>query len=121
MSEKSNVWLMVVIAGLLGVIVGMMVNGREVVAQGDGAAAHIVALVGDVTGSEQPIYVIDTREQTLLVYEYGLGRSGLSLVATRSMEYDKLMPEFDIRTTGGRSPNVEDVRKIAGKRGKRRR
>ena len=31
MSEKSNVWLMVVIAGLLGVIVGMMVNGREVV------------------------------------------------------------------------------------------
>jgi len=121
MSERPNVWLMVVIAGLLGVIVGMMINGREVVAQGDGAAAHIVGLVGNVTGSEQPIYVIDTREQTLMVYEYGLGRSGLHLVATRSMEYDKLLPEFDIRTTSGRSPAVEDVRKSAGKRSGRRR
>jgi hypothetical protein len=115
MAQRLNLWLALAVAALLGVIVGMLVSGgREVAAQGDGTAGHIVALTGDVSANHQPIYIVDTREQALLVYEYGLGRSGLYLVAARNFQYDKLLKEFDVRENQGRSPLVEDVRKGVG-------
>jgi len=117
-TQKVNTWLLVVIVGLLGIIVGMLMDGREVVAQGDGAAAHIVGLVGEKEGNEQAVYLIDAREQTLLVYEYGLGRSGLNLVAARNFQYDKLLEDWDT-TKGDQPPDVETVRRSAKKRRRR--
>lgn len=119
MTQRVNTWLLVFIVGLLGIIVGMLIDGREVVAQGDGAAAHIVGLVGEKEGNEQAIYLIDAREQTLLVYEYGLGRGGLYLVAARNFQYDKLLVDWDT-TKGDQPPDVETVRKGARKSKKRR-
>ena len=120
MSDKANVWLIALVAALIGVIIGMMMNGREVVAQGDGSAAHIVALAGVQEGNYQPIYIVDANEQILLVYEYGLGKSGLEFVASRTFKYDKLADEFDIRLRNGRSMSVDEMRKYKGKKRGRR-
>lgn len=123
MAAKPNVWLMMLVAALLGVLIGMVMNGREVVAQGDGSAAHVVALAGGLkpNSSIQTIYIVDTREQTLLVYEYTIGRGSLDLVGARTFEYDKMLQEFDLRK-GGQPPKVEEVRKEAkGKKGRKRR
>ena len=120
MDSQLNRWLVVLVALLVGMHMNAALDGREAQAQGDGASGHIVALVGEAQAGQQPIYVVDTREQTLLVYEYGLGRSGLHLVAARSIEYDKLMKEFDIRSNHNVSPTVEQVRRNVGghKKGK---
>jgi len=118
MSGKVNLWLVALCAALIGVVVGMMMNGPVAVAQGDGDAQHIVALAGyaDQSHNEQPIYVIDTREQTLLVYEYGLGQSGLNFIAARTIKYDKLVEEYDIRQNRGVSPSIDQIKKLKRKR-----
>jgi len=126
MASKVNVWLAVTVAALMGVIVGLLMNSPSAIAAsstnsgsfGPGVAGHITALAGYVESAEQPIYLIDSREEILLVYEYGLGQNGLNFIAARTFKYDKLLPEFDIRTTRGVSPSVEDVRKA--KRRKKR-
>ena len=122
MSGKANVWLMMLVAALLGVLIGMVMNGREVAAQGDGAAAHVVALAGWLkpNSSIQTIYIVDTREQTLLVYEYNIGRGAIDLVGARTFEYDKLLTEFDL-SKGGQPPKVDNVKKeVGGKKGRKR-
>lgn len=125
MAAKPNVWLMMLVAALLGVLIGMVMNGREVVAQGDGSAAHVVALAGGLkpNSSIQTIYIVDTREQTLLVYEYTIGRGSLDLVAARTFEYDKMLTEFDLSMSKShRPPKVEEVRKeMKSKKGRKRR
>ncbi len=120
MSSKVNVWLAVTVAALMGIIIGMVMSGQNAIADtsSPGVAGHITALAGTVNGAEQPIYIIDSREEVLLVYEYGLGRNGIWFVASRTYKYDKLLPEFDIQNTRGVSPTVEDVRKV--KRRKKR-
>ena len=119
MAGRPNFWLTITIVALLGIIIGMMISGRDAVAAGTsspGAASHLTALAGHVIANDQPIYVVDSREEVLLVYEYGLGQNGLKFVACRTFKYDKLLSEFTIQATGGRSPSPEDVRKTKKKR-----
>ena len=75
MSIKANIWSVAFVAAVLGAATGVMMNVPEATAQ-EGRAGHVIALAGAVNGSEQALYVLDTREQILMVYEYGLGRGG---------------------------------------------
>jgi len=60
----------------------------------------------------QTVYIVDAREQVLLVYEYGLGRGPLEFVAARTFKFDKLVEEYDTRKTRGRPLSVKDVKKF---------
>ena len=114
MNGKVNLWLVVAVAALAGAQVNSMLSPRETVAQGNDAARHIAAIAGSTEGgkAEQPIYIVDSLNQVMAVYEYGLGRSGLSLVATRKFQHDLRLEEFDIRRNKNRSPSVKDVKKM---------
>ena len=124
MAGKVNMWLAITVAVLLGILVGMMINGREVVAatgsSSPATAGYITALAGHVNANDQPIYIIDSREQVLLVYEYGLGQNGIKFIASRTFEYDKLLDLFDIQAERGKSPTPDEVRNAARKKKKRR-
>ncbi len=70
----------------------------------DGVFALQARLSGDVYG----LYLIDTRNQTILLYKYGGTRGrGLSLLSARSFRYDRQLLNFN---TG--KPSPYDVRKL---------
>lgn len=65
---------------------------NNVVAQGDGSARHIFGVVGTPQGNRQPFFLVDTAEETIIVYEYYQG-GGFGLTAVRSYKYDKKLQE----------------------------
>lgn len=67
---------------------------QYVSAQGDGFARHVFGFVGQRQGNREPLYLIDTQEQVILVYEYAIQGEGLGLVSVRSYKYDKQFEQF---------------------------
>ena len=122
MPGKVNLWLALTVAALLGVIVGMVIGAGDVTAASSSSSpattGHLTALAGHVDAAEQPIYLIDSREQVLLVYEYGLGQNGLKFVAARTFQYDKLVDDFNIQDNNGENPTPDQVKKST--KGRRR-
>ncbi len=88
---RINTALLIVISLLLFMLI-FKNQANYVVAQGDGGSRHVFGLVGERQGSRQPLYLIDTEEQTVMVYEYFQG-GGLGLVAARNYKYDKKLQE----------------------------
>jgi len=80
---------------LIALIVIMLLfknTTNYVVAQGDGNARHVFGVIGERQGNRQPFFLVDTTEQTIMVYEYFLG-GGLGLVAARNYQFDKKLQE----------------------------
>ena len=109
MSKKyglNTVLLGVVIVLLLIVLIKTSPN--YVVAQGDGSARHVFAVVGSPQSNREPFYLVDTRQEVIMVYEYGVQGEGLGLVTTRSYKYDKLLEQYGRSNFG---PKVEKIKK----------
>lgn len=87
-----NTFLLIIIA-LLFIILIFRNTTNYVIAQGDGNAQHVFGVVGEQLGSRQPFYLVDTEEQTIMVYEYFQGGS-LGLVAARNYKYDKKLQHY---------------------------
>ncbi len=85
---------------LLGAIVVLLTiivfkgSTQYVSAQADGDARHVFGLIGQRQGNREPLYLIDTREQAIMVYEYSVQGEGLGLVTARSYKYDKELEDF---------------------------
>ena len=88
---RTNTILLIVISVLLAILI-FKNSANYVIAQGDGNARHVFGLVGERQGNRQPLYLIDTEEQTIMVYEYFQG-GGLGFVAARTYKYDKKLQE----------------------------
>ena len=67
---------------------------QNVNAQADGSARHVFGLIGKRHGNKEPLYLIDTQEQVIMVYEYSVQGEGLGLVTVRSYKYDKQLEAF---------------------------
>ncbi len=99
---------------LLGVIIALLAlvllknSPNYVVAQGDGGARHVFAVVGNQQANREPFYLVDTRQEVIMVYEYGVQGEGLGLVTTRSYKYDKQLEQYGRASFG---PKVDKIRK----------
>ncbi|ODS32231.1 MAG: hypothetical protein SCARUB_02624 [Candidatus Scalindua rubra] len=99
---------------LLGVVIVLLVlvfikaSPDYVVAQGDGSARHVFAVVGGQQANREPFYLVDTRQEVIMVYEYGVQGEGLGLVSTRSYKYDKLLEQYGRSHFG---PKVNAIKK----------
>jgi hypothetical protein len=99
---------------LLGVVIVLLVlvltktSPNYVVAQGDGSARHVFAVVGNRQSNREPFYLVDTLQEVIMVYEYGVQGEGLGLVTTRSYKYDKLLEQYGRNDFG---PKVENIKK----------
>lgn len=102
--NSTNTILLIIIA-LLIVLLVFKNTTNYVVAQGDGNAGHIFGVVGERLSNREPFYLIDTNEETIMVYEYFQG-GGLGLVAARNYKYDKKLQEHG-RTYG---LSIDDVK-----------
>ncbi len=73
-------------------------------ASADGVFALQARLSPDIYG----LYLIDTRNQTILLYRYGGIRSrGLSLLSARSFRYDRQLLDFN-----SGKPSLDKVREL---------
>ncbi len=101
---------------LLGVIIILLVlvliktSPNYVVAQGDGGASakHVFAVVGNRQNNREPFYLVDTKQEVIMIYEYGVQGEGLGLVSARSYKYDKLLEQYGISNFG---PKIDVIKK----------
>lgn len=113
MKKKFNVYTVLLSAIIvLLLIIIFRTQPQYVNAQGDGAAGNIFGLIGQRQGNREPLYLIDTQEQVIMVYEYAPQGEGLGLASTRSYKYDKQLESF------GRShgPKIENVMEMLAKK-----
>ena len=87
-----NIILLIVVVLLLIVLI-FKNSTNYVIAQGDGSARHVFGVVGEQQSNRQPFYLVDTEEQTIMVYEYFQG-GGFGLAAVRNYKYDKELQEY---------------------------
>ncbi len=75
---------------------------------GQPGAEGIFAIQARLSSDSYGLYLVDTRNQTILLYRYGGPRAkGLSLLSARSFRYDRQLRDFN---TG--KPSPQDVRKL---------
>ncbi len=105
---------------LLGIVITLLVlllfknSPNYVVASGDGGAnaRHVFGIVGNQQANRESFYLVDTRQEVIMVYEYGVQGDGLGLTTTRSYKYDKLLEEYGKMRFG---PKVDKIKEEAGK------
>ena len=101
---------------LLGIVIVLLVliliktSPDYVVAQGDGGASakHVFGVVGNRANNREPFYLVDTRQEVIMVYEYGVQGDGLGLASARSYKYDKLLEQYGRSNFG---PKAEKIKK----------
>ncbi len=99
---------------LLGIVIVLLLlvlfktSPNYVIAQGDGSTRHVFAVVGTQQSNREPFYLVDTRQEVIMVYEYGVQGEGLGLITTRSYKYDKLLKQYGTSNFG---PKVEKIKK----------
>lgn len=106
----------IMLGGIIILLIMVMLRNSPnyAVAQGDGGAGakHVFALIGKPERNRQPLYLVDTRQEVIMVYEYGVQSEGLGLVAARSYKYDKLLEDYGRSTFG---PKVKEVKETIEK------
>jgi hypothetical protein len=101
---------------LLGIVIVLLLlvliktSPNYVIAQGDGGAGtrHVFAVVGSQQNNREPFYLVDTKQEVIMVYEYGVEGDGLGLTSARSYKYDKLLKQYGRSNFG---PKVEKIKK----------
>ena len=75
---------------------------------GQPGAEGIFAIQARLSSAAYGLYLVDTRNQTILLYKYGGTRAkGLSLLSARSFRYDRQLLDFNAG-----KPSPQDVRKL---------
>ncbi len=108
---------------LLGVVIVLLVlvliktSPDYVVAQGQGGggsgAEHVFAVVGNRANNREPFYLVDTRQEVIMVYEYGVQGDGLGLSSVRSYKHDKLLEEYGRNSFGPKVGKIKkEIRKV---------
>ena len=75
---------------------------------GPPSADGVFAIQARLSADAYGLYLIDTRNQTILLYRYGgLGARGLSLLCARSFRYDRQLLDFNAG-----KPSPQEIRKL---------
>lgn len=106
---------------LLGITILLLVliliknSPNYVIAGGDGgsSARHVLAVVGNTQSNRESFYLVDTMQEVIMVYEYGVQGEGLGLVSVRSYKHDRLFEQYGNSNIG---QSVEDIKEVLEKR-----
>jgi len=90
----------------------VLARGESGAGGGGDGARHIFGLVGSKEGNREPLYLIDTKHEVIMVYEYGVQSEGFGLTEVRSYKYDKLLKQYGKGLIG---PKVDKVKEAVEK------
>jgi hypothetical protein len=106
--KRMTAALLIVNALLLTLVIAVEMSDRGAWAQAPsaGVGPTMTLLAGYPSpNQDEPIYVIDSRNEVICVYEYNPGTRKFGLKSARTYKYDKQLIEL-----GNERPSVDDVR-----------
>ncbi|MHC4660518.1 MAG: hypothetical protein ACYS8W_02395 [Planctomycetota bacterium] len=112
MSNKIIIGLLCAVIALLGIMLfsrEQAVTMQPVHASGFGGSdsGFIMVTGKDMTGNSDVLFVLDTKERTLLMY--GQDRRGLQLKSSRTIKYDLYLDEWK---EGSQDPSYDKIKKL---------
>ncbi len=106
---KGDNWKTAVIV-LLAVALGVVLGGGGLLeradAQTQGAAGGVIAVMGEQLRGDAPLVLVDTREESIMVYDYSYSRNTIELTSARTYRWEKRLSDWQTR-----GPSVEEVRR----------
>ena len=107
-------WQSAALVALMAMVFGYILGQSRILpvaqAQGEGAAGRVICVVGTASDRTAPIVLVDTLEQSIIVYEYNYTARSMYLKTARSYRFDRLLVDF--HSGGGLGPSVEEVRRM---------
>ena len=94
-SKKLTLGLLTLLGLLLVIQVGLSILEESVNAQVFGADRYVIMVNGAWRDNREPVYVINTREQSICVYAYNSEEKKMRLVAVRSYKWDRVIREYN--------------------------
>ena len=114
MNNTKQGWAVNVLFLLVGILATLLVTqylgggGRKVFAQEMvGSADYMIALIGPARQSKIPLFLVDSKRQSIMVYDYHQDQRELRLRAVRSYRFDR---EIEDEEFGVKGPTVEEVK-----------
>ena len=116
MSARRQGWIMpalVALAAVLGSLaVQSMVAPREAAAQGDSATTGYVTVVTAAAHQGRvPLFVVDSKSQAIMIYEYDLSRRSFYLRSVRNFLNDRRVIDNEWDRSVNKGPSVKEVGK----------
>ena len=94
---KQN-WQAIALGALAALVAGYLIGQAGFVpkanAQMAGESGRAICLIGPIRGGYAPIVLVDSLEQSVIVYEYNYDSRRLELKSVRTYQFDKLLGEF---------------------------
>jgi hypothetical protein len=103
MDRKLLTGMLVLLAALSGYLLALQGRGMRS-ARAQQASRDIICQVGDQTGGDVPVVLVDTDTQRLVVYEYDLRGGTLEMGGVRPYTYDVRSGPYE-----NRGPSVGEV------------
>ena len=123
MDGRKASWVIVGLAAVVGALAALLAaeylhrsDSRAAfgqTAEAAGSANYVLALLGNTIGDATPIVVIDTKTQTLMVYEYMVSTHTMFLRIARTYAADRELLDNGFFTGNAYAgPSVNDVRNL---------
>ena len=120
MNQVKQGWTVNVLLVLVAVLATLLAtqyfggNSRHAFAQSSmGSADYMIGLIGPPKTSKIPLFLIDSKRQTVMVYDYHQDQRELRLRAARTYRFDR---ELDDVEFGNKGPSVDNVKSMLEKR-----
>jgi len=78
-----------------------------------GSADYMIGLIGPARQSKIPLFLVDSKRQTVMVYDYHQDQRELRLRAVRSYRFDRELEDAEF---GVKGPSVDNVKSILERR-----
>ena len=136
MKDAHTQWLVIGLVALVAVLTTLFVvralddgaSRYAMAATSEGAANYIVCVVGESQQDDRlPVFLVDTKARSIMVYEYDTGDRRFLFRATRSFVHDRELKDMQARDAYNENsgPSVDAVQEMVRRQmkdgGRRRR
>lgn len=116
MSARRDGWIIPALVALVAVLgtlaVQSLVAPQEAAAQGQTATAgYVTAVIAAEHQGRVPLFVVDSKSQAIMIYEYDLSRRRFYLRAVRNFQNDRRVIDSKWDRSVNKGPSVKDVGK----------
>jgi len=120
MNRLRSQWAIAGLAALAGALAALLVveylgkaGPRVAFGQEGGVSAnYVLAMLGATVNDATPIVLVDTKAQTILVYEYMVSRKMMLLRSVRTYAFDKEITDGNFYQGDYAGPSVQAIQNL---------
>ncbi len=121
MNAQKSVWAIALLAAAVGVLATLLVvrqgglgapTAYGQVSEGV-SASYVVGILGEKNNNQLPLFMVDAKAQTIMIYEFDLSQRQLYLRVARSFTADRdLIDAGFFKGNQNQGPSVKDVQGV---------